>query len=190
MPPLIRRPCRFERATHPVPLASSNLSLFPKHLLPTVISTEASRRLFPSFVRERVGLRSGEISLRSLVPVNIPRFTRFSEKFPRHSFTTLRKTFQPIFTVRTSFERHDRSNQPHRSNDARVRTKSVSRGTLLRASKRSCRRADLSRNCRHADVVRSNAPAHEPTRANHSNAAARWSATNAHRLHGACREIT
>ena len=40
----------------------------------TVIPTEAGRRFFPSFVRERVGLRSGGISLRSLAQAK-PKFS-------------------------------------------------------------------------------------------------------------------
>ena len=51
------------------------------------------------------------------------------QNFLRHSFTTLRETFQQLFTVHTSFECHDRSNRRHRSNDTHVRTKSVSRET-------------------------------------------------------------
>src|ERR1700730_14285508 len=51
-----------------------------QHLLPTVIPTGAGRRFFSSFVRERVGLRSGGISLRSLAQAKPPRpFKRHPE---------------------------------------------------------------------------------------------------------------
>src|ERR1700676_1090660 len=47
----------------------------PHHPLPTVIPTGAGRRLFPSFVRERVGLCSG-ISLPSRAPVKPPTLSK------------------------------------------------------------------------------------------------------------------
>jgi hypothetical protein len=49
-----------------------------QHLPPTVIPTAAGRRFFPSFARERVGLRSGGISLRSLAQAKPPRFLQQS----------------------------------------------------------------------------------------------------------------
>jgi len=58
----------FDLSHKPSPLVPSTRHpeklLRRQHPLPTVIPTGAGRRFFPSFVRERVGLRSGGISLR------------------------------------------------------------------------------------------------------------------------------
>ena len=55
-----------------------------------VIPTEAGRRFFPSFVRERVGQRTGGISLRSLAQATpivsslpeIPLYTSVLQHYP------------------------------------------------------------------------------------------------------------
>jgi hypothetical protein len=56
---------------HLIPAPTTNNNC--QHQLPTVIPTGASRRFFFSFVRERVGLRSGGISLRSIARAKLPR---------------------------------------------------------------------------------------------------------------------
>jgi hypothetical protein len=53
--------------------AETNFAAVVQTPTPTVIPTGAGRRFFPSFVRERVGLRSGGISLRSIAQAKFPR---------------------------------------------------------------------------------------------------------------------
>ena len=65
-----------------------------QHLPPTVIPTAAGRRFFPSFVRERVGLRSGGISFRFLAASRAQIFPAtvrliFTFRFPHESYQRL-----------------------------------------------------------------------------------------------------
>src|ERR1700680_228070 len=94
-------------------------SSHPQHLLPTVLPTGAGRRFFSSFVRERVGLRSGGISLRSLAQAKPPRpFKRHPEilraqdpykakpalrRFPR-AYNFRRSFYSPLHTPSASTE--------------------------------------------------------------------------------------
>ena len=77
----------------------------PQHILPTVNPTGAGRRLIPSFVRERVGLRSGGISLRSLAqakPATISPIPQAAPLLPSGHSDRSRPTYFPLVRPRTS----------------------------------------------------------------------------------------
>ena len=84
------QPLQIPKQSFRLPAAGTEAS---KARYQTVIPTAAGRRFFPSFVRERVGLRSGGISLRFLAQAK-PKFSchrlaHFTFRFPRDSYPRL-----------------------------------------------------------------------------------------------------